>query len=112
MLSLLSSPGAFVTGASAQVFCDDNVPEEWKRPGGYCDQLKLPGNDGWSIIEKSGGAAIVVPPKKDDEEEEDPCDWDWEWEWSETSVDLNRRIEDMEPGDRIHVADIDCPTPM
>jgi hypothetical protein len=41
-LSLMAAPAAFVgtsSGALAQAVCGPDVPETWKRPGGYCEQL-------------------------------------------------------------------------
>ena len=38
--SILSSPGMVLatTFETASIGCDGEVPEAWRRPGGYCDQ--------------------------------------------------------------------------
>jgi hypothetical protein len=101
MLGLLSSPGVLVTSANAQVGCDGDVPVEWTRPGGYCEQLGLPGSDGGSIYDKSGGSGIApVPPAPTP----DPC-----IESVGLELELDRLLSTMRKGDRILVAQSTCP---
>ena len=37
--STFAMPTLLVTPPVAAATCGDSVPAEWKRPGGYCDQL-------------------------------------------------------------------------
>lgn len=40
-LSSFATPTLFAaTPVGAAVTCDENAPAEWRRPGGYCDQLE------------------------------------------------------------------------
>lgn len=47
---LLSPVAPFATTAALAVTCADDVPEAWKRPGGYCDQMTGGGANGGSMI--------------------------------------------------------------
>ncbi len=38
--SSFATPTLLVATPSAAATCGDSVPAEWKRPGGYCDQLE------------------------------------------------------------------------
>ena len=39
-LSTVVTPTLLVATPAAAATCGDSVPAEWKRPGGYCDQLE------------------------------------------------------------------------
>lgn len=39
-LSTFAMPTVLVATPAAAATCGDDVPVEWKRPGGYCDQLE------------------------------------------------------------------------
>lgn len=39
-LSTVATPTLLVATPAAAATCGENVPAEWKRPGGYCDQLE------------------------------------------------------------------------
>lgn len=55
--SLIAAPiPAFASNAAAMA-CGESVPEEWKRPGGYCDQI---GGSG-SLSTPSTTDSIVCP---------------------------------------------------
>lgn len=38
--STFATPTLLVATPAAAATCGDSVPAEWKRPGGYCDQLE------------------------------------------------------------------------